>query len=292
MVYLLQNQKLTGHIEEQASVGNARALNAIFNGIDLNGIKLINSCITTKEAWTILEVAYEDYNKRVLEIANELLLLGEKIPESKIVRKVLRSLLGKLDMKVTTIEEAHNITKLKLDELFGSLLTFEMAISHRENKKDKGITFNSVYEEETTINQSDNEANMNESIALLTKQNGGEINTRRYNKVSNRSDSDDGRKKEGEGRFFRCRECGGVGHYQVECPTFLRRQKKIFRATLSDEDIDDSEEDNGMNAFTEDSEAREIQKERIQDLMEENERLMSVISSLKLKLKEVQNEYD
>ena len=37
----------------------------------------------------------------------------------------------------------------------------------------------------------------------------------------------------------------------------------------------------------EDSEARVIQKERIQDLMDENERLMGVISSLKVKLKEV-----
>ena len=36
--------------EEQASIGNARALNAIFNGVDLNVFKLINSCSTTKEA--------------------------------------------------------------------------------------------------------------------------------------------------------------------------------------------------------------------------------------------------
>ncbi|KAA0053604.1 gag-pol polyprotein [Cucumis melo var. makuwa] len=137
--------------EEQASVGNARALNAIFNGVDLNVFKLINFCITAKEAWKTLEVAYEgtskvkisrlqlitfkfeamrmtedelvsDYNKRVLENANESLLLGEKIPDFKIVRKVLRSLPRKFDMKVTVIEEAHDITTLKLDELFDSLL--------------------------------------------------------------------------------------------------------------------------------------------------------------------------
>ncbi|KAA0050330.1 gag-pol polyprotein [Cucumis melo var. makuwa] len=49
--------------EEQASVRNARALNAIFNGVDLNVFKLINSCSTTKEAWRILEVAYEGTTK-------------------------------------------------------------------------------------------------------------------------------------------------------------------------------------------------------------------------------------
>ena len=153
----------------------------------------------------------------------------------------------------------------------------------------------------------------------------GENYTRRFNEVSNKRDNDYIKKKEGEGRVFRCRECRGIGHYQAECPTFLRRQKKNFHATLSDEETDDSEEDNNMNAFTvcitetdsgdesecsmeicdknltfeelkvlwkEDYEARAIQKERIQDLMEENEQLMSVISSLKLKLKEVQCEYD
>ncbi|KAA0051113.1 gag-pol polyprotein [Cucumis melo var. makuwa] len=40
-----------------------------------------------------------DYNERVLEIANESFNLGEKIHESKIVRKVLCSLPGKFDMK-------------------------------------------------------------------------------------------------------------------------------------------------------------------------------------------------
>ncbi|KAA0063440.1 gag-pol polyprotein [Cucumis melo var. makuwa] len=34
--------------EEQASVGNARAINAIFNGVDLNVFKLISSQTTTK----------------------------------------------------------------------------------------------------------------------------------------------------------------------------------------------------------------------------------------------------
>ncbi|KAA0047107.1 putative transposon protein [Cucumis melo var. makuwa] len=42
----------------------------------------------------------------------------------------------------------------------------------------------------------------------------------------------------------------------------------------------------------EDSEARAIKKERILDLMEENEHLIGVISSLNVKSKEVQNEYD
>ncbi|KAA0045248.1 gag-pol polyprotein [Cucumis melo var. makuwa] len=159
-----------------------------------------------------------EYNERVLEIANDSLLLGEKIHESKIVCKVLRSLPRKFVMKVTAIEEAQDITTLKLDELFGSLLTFEMALSNKESKKGKGIAFKLLYDQETTANQSGNEANQDESIALLTKQfskmakkfkslntagktektgrHDGENSTRKVNDFSYRRNSDHGRKKE------------------------------------------------------------------------------------------------
>ncbi|KAA0060050.1 gag-pol polyprotein [Cucumis melo var. makuwa] len=101
-------------------------------------------------AWDILEVAFEgtskvkisrlqiltsrfealqidedefiaEFNARVLDIANELDALGEKMSDSKLVRKVLRSLPSKFNMKVTAIEEANDLSKMKLDELFGSL---------------------------------------------------------------------------------------------------------------------------------------------------------------------------
>ena len=49
--------------EEQAFMENARALNPIFNGVDLYMFKLMNFCIFAKEAWKILEVAYEGTTK-------------------------------------------------------------------------------------------------------------------------------------------------------------------------------------------------------------------------------------
>lgn len=36
--------------DEQDSLGNSCILNVIYNGVDLNVFKLINSCITTKDA--------------------------------------------------------------------------------------------------------------------------------------------------------------------------------------------------------------------------------------------------
>ncbi|KAA0059883.1 uncharacterized protein E5676_scaffold184G00920 [Cucumis melo var. makuwa] len=123
-------------------------------------------------------------------------------------------------------------------------------------------------------------------------------------------------------RSLKCRECEGYGHYQVECPNFTRRQKKSFSVTLSNGDTDESDEEGECTKafisilskdevedseeesedkfsfkqlkikWKEDSEVRVMQKEKIPNLMEENERLLSVISSLKQKLREIQTEYD
>lgn len=57
------------------------------------------------------------------------------------MRKVIRSLPRRFDTKATAIEGAHDIESLKLEELFGSLHTFEIFISDREDKKGKGIAF-------------------------------------------------------------------------------------------------------------------------------------------------------
>ena len=50
--------------------------------------------------------------------------LGETIPEPKIVRKVLRSLLERFHAKITAIEESKDIDKIPLTELVGNLQTY------------------------------------------------------------------------------------------------------------------------------------------------------------------------
>jgi hypothetical protein len=62
-----------------------------------------------------------DFHMSILDIANSFDALGEKIPEDKLVKKILRSLPKRFDMKVTAIEEAQNIYTMKVDELIGSL---------------------------------------------------------------------------------------------------------------------------------------------------------------------------
>ena len=57
----------------------------------------------------------------ILDLANSYDSLGEKLSDEKLVRKILRSLPKRFDMKVTTIEEAQNIASMRVEEVVGSL---------------------------------------------------------------------------------------------------------------------------------------------------------------------------
>ncbi|MCI10090.1 gag-pol polyprotein, partial [Trifolium medium] len=70
-----------------------------------------------------------EFNTRLRDIADSSFALGEKMSEGKLARKILRSLPKRFDMKVTAIEEAQDLSTRKVDELIGSLQTFEMAFN-------------------------------------------------------------------------------------------------------------------------------------------------------------------
>lgn len=48
---------------DEEALGNSKALNAIFNGMDMNMFRLINTCSVAKEACEILKTAYKDTSK-------------------------------------------------------------------------------------------------------------------------------------------------------------------------------------------------------------------------------------
>jgi len=95
--------------EDELALGNSKALNALFNGVDKNMSRLIKQCIVAKDAWEILKTAHEgttkvksakiqlttkfenlkmledgsiqDYHLNILDIANSFKYLGEKISD-------------------------------------------------------------------------------------------------------------------------------------------------------------------------------------------------------------------
>ena len=61
--------------------------------------------------------------------------LGEKTEDSKIVRKILRSLPESFHAKVTTIEESKDLDEIKIQELIGSLQTYELSLPSQRKSK-------------------------------------------------------------------------------------------------------------------------------------------------------------
>ncbi|KAK2368373.1 gag-protease polyprotein [Trifolium repens] len=265
--------------EEAESNNNSKALNAIFNGVDENIFKLINTCTEAKQAWEILQTAHEgtskvrmsklqlltskfenlrmeddetisEFNTRVQDIANSCFALGEKIPEEKLARKILRSLPKRFSMKVTAIEESQDLSTMKVDELIGSLQTFEMTFEDRLEKKMKNLAFKSE--------ESQSEDCLSEAIALLTKKFNEFVNGVRAKWRTNVPDKMSNNKAQGmskeetnseEETEVQCYECEGFGHIRKQCPNFLRKQKKGLAAILSDSE-DESEDEDINNAFS------------------------------------------
>ncbi|KAK2436765.1 gag-protease polyprotein [Trifolium repens] len=146
-------------------------------------------------------------------------------------------------MKVTAIEESQDLSTVKVDELIGSLQTFEMSLDDKPEKKMKNLAFKS---EES---QTDDE--LSEALAYLTKNFNKSLNKLQARYKPNVPDKRSNIKSQGktkkentseQNKEVRCFECEGFGHIRPECLNFLRKQKKGMAATLSDSEEGKEEE--------------------------------------------------
>ena len=142
------------------SNANSKALNAIFCGVSSDKFHRISYIIVAKEAWQILETTYKGTKKvkdtklqmlttRFEELRmsedesfdsfysklNEVVIgkfnLGKKTEDSKVVRKILCSLPESFRAKVTAIEGSKDLGEIKVQELIGSLQTYELSLPNQ-----------------------------------------------------------------------------------------------------------------------------------------------------------------
>ncbi|KAI3454250.1 hypothetical protein Pfo_010913 [Paulownia fortunei] len=154
--------------EEKLANYNSKALNAIFSAVDINQFKLIATCESAKEAWTTLQIAYEGtatvqimeesetiatFNAKLCDIANEAQALSIQT-------------VNLFAYKVTAIEEARDIEKIKLDELMGSLQIFELNLNHNRRDKEKSVAFQAEVPKSTSASEDNDD--MLESLAFVT----------------------------------------------------------------------------------------------------------------------------
>ena len=92
--------------------------------------------------------------------------LGEKTKDSKIVRKILRSLPESFCAKVTAIEESKDLDDIKVQELIGSLQIYELSLPSQ--RKSKSLALKTINERVEVHNSSD-EDEVEKDVAYLVK---------------------------------------------------------------------------------------------------------------------------
>ncbi|XP_050280229.1 uncharacterized protein LOC126721221 [Quercus robur] len=242
-------------------------------GVSLDEFHRISHVTIAKEVWKILETTYEGTKKvndtklqmltthfkelkmsedesfdsfygKLNEVVIEKFNLGEKTEDSKIVRKILRSLLESFRTKVTAIEESKDLDEIKVQELIGSLQTYKLSLSSQ--RKSKYLALKTINERLEAQDSSD-EDEVEKDVAYLPKnfrkflkfkKDGKSFEKGKFSKF--KKDKKDFKKKDSRdfspSKMVMCFECKGQGHVKKECPTYLKAKGKLFTTTLSDSD--------------------------------------------------------
>ena len=110
--------------------------------------------------------SFDSFYSKLNEVVIGKFNLGEKMEDSKVVQKILRSLPESFRAKVTTIEESKDLDEIKVQELIGSLQTYELSLPNQI--KSKSLALKTINERVDAHNSS-NEDVVEKDVAYLVK---------------------------------------------------------------------------------------------------------------------------
>ncbi|KAH9753733.1 hypothetical protein KPL71_015184 [Citrus sinensis] len=256
-------------LEKRKATLNSKAMNALFCALDKKEFHRVSSRESANEIWHKLEVVYEGTNQvkeskisrytrqyelfqmeqnervysmytRFTDIVNTLGALGKTFSNSEKVKKIIRSLPNEWRPKRIAIEEAKDLNILPIDDLIGSLISYEedLAAERGNEEKKKNIAL------KTSKQESDEESELDEEEMDML--------ARRFRKLFKKSDERrklrDLKNRKEKKELIKCYECKKLGHIKMECPLLNKLKKKAMVATWddSDEETSDDEEHQEM----------------------------------------------
>ena len=157
--------------QKEVASFNSKVMNAIFNVVSMEKFKRISNVEIAHTDWNILQIVHEgtkvvkinklqkltsrfesirmsddesfdEFYVKLNDIVNSAFNLGEVYDQPKIVRKILRSLTEDFRPKVTTITESKDVDSILVDELVGSLKSYESDLP--KANKSKSVALKSI----------------------------------------------------------------------------------------------------------------------------------------------------
>jgi hypothetical protein len=186
------------------------------------------------------EETFREFYTKVSDLRNSMVSHGKQISDVKLIRKILRSLPERFRIKVTTIEESKDLEEMKIEELVGSLQTYEYSLPPVRKAKTIALKASKASKKKSIVS-SDEDSDVDEdAVAMLAKNFECFMKNNKFKKkFSNRlrkaphtADTEKEEKKDLRGP--QCFECSGFGHIRTECANLKKQRGKAFNATLSD----------------------------------------------------------
>ena len=337
------------------STVNYSAINMMQCAIHPEEYSRISACVSAKQMWDKLQTIYEgtsevketkanmlvtqyemfrmkqdesisDMFARFMQLTNQLNSLGKVYSNSELVRKILRSLTPQWHTKATIVEDSKNLSTMPLDELIGSLMTYELNLKRNaENEKGKRpIALEAqgsrthVSGETSSSSDSDDEGEFSmlarQFRKFLKKKNFRSKEKSNFRKFQHKHEPHFSRKKNDSELV--CYNCRKPGHFKTECPEpikseekkkYQRRKHKGMMATgaWDDEDSDTSPSSSNQSeksikskkvnqakclmALNDDQDEVSLETEEYtyDELIELNEKIMHKYKKLKYENKEL-----
>jgi hypothetical protein len=181
------------------------------------------------------------------DLRNSMVSLGKPVSDVKLIRKILRSLAEHFRIKVAKIEESKDLEEMKIEELVGSLQTYELSLP--PVKKLKTIALKASKKKVEASSEDDSEEE-EKAVAMLAKNFRRLMRDDRFKKKFSEKMKNTPREAELEEaenkdpRGPRCFECSGFGHIRADCGNLKKGKGKAYNVTLSDE----SEEEEALES--------------------------------------------
>jgi hypothetical protein len=141
-------------------------------------------------------------------------------------------------IKVTTIEESKDLEEMKIEELVGSLQTYELSLPPVKKLKTIALKASKKKVEASSEDDSEDEE---KAMAMLAKKFRRLMKNDRFKKKFSERVKKSPREAEPEEedkkdpRGPRCFECLGFGHIRADCGNLKKGKGKAYNVTLSDE---------------------------------------------------------